>query len=142
MKLGATWAFDDAADDHYDLAFRIPVYSRFHVMLGAGYRDAEPEAIAATLGVQVDLWRSNRARVKLEVDHTYLYRPGHLLFDDRVRKTTIGLGAEYIFWRRIGMGAEYMPVGFYHGTRHDNPQKGNPSTVGAREVRFGVFYVF
>jgi len=42
-------------------------------------------------------------------------------------------------YKRIGLSMEYYPIGFYHGTRKDNPEKGNPSLTGAGEFHVNIF---
>jgi hypothetical protein len=139
---GITSAYDNSADDHYRLGVRVPLPWRFHLTAGTGFRPVSPLTIVGVLGLETDIFRTNRQRVKGVVNHSYLFRLNNLFFDHQIRKTTVGLGYECIPFYRIGAGAEYMPFGFYHGTRHDNPEKGNPSATGARELRIYLFFVF
>ncbi len=44
-----------------------------------------------------------------------------------------------MIFRRLGINIEYRPIGFYFGTRRDNPEKGNPSLTGAGEFHVNLF---
>lgn len=141
IKTGINFAFANSADDQYQLSIRIPLFSRYHITLGGGYRDVQPKTAGIIATLETDLYRTEKHRIKLDLRHSYVYRKGHRLFDDRFHKTSIGFGAESIVWARFGLGVECAPIGIYYGTRHDNPEKGTPSAWGAREVRTNVFIV-
>ncbi len=140
LYAGIAQAFDHSADDNLRLGLRIPVWQRFHIVVNAGFRHVEPLTLVGLIGFEADIYRSAKQRVKFMTNYAMHYRGyNQLLFDEKFRKTTFGLGVESMLFRRVGAGIEYMPVGFYFGTRKDNPEKGNPSLTGAGEFRVNLF---
>lgn len=140
IHAGINWAFDNSADDYYQIVIRLPLISRFHIAMGTGYRNAAPYTIAGSLAIETDVIRREKQRIKFDIRHSYLYRKAHFLFDNSVHKTCLGIGAETILLGRMGFGIEYAPFGFYYGTRHDHSPKDTPSLWGAREIRTNIFF--
>lgn len=137
---GVAQAFDNSADDNLQIGFRFPVWQRFHIVTNAGLRHVEPYTVMGSIGLETDIYRSVKQRAKFIVNYSRYYRADeYLLFDSKYSKTSFGIGAESMIFRRLGINIEYRPIGFYFGTRRDNPEKGNPSLTGAGEFHVNLF---
>jgi hypothetical protein len=136
---GAANSFDDSADDHYQIGFKLSLPYAFHIKAGAGTRPVEPLTRVFFVGLDYDIFHAARHRVYVSTSLIHLFRRTHSLFDDRVWKQTVGAGYQFMPFKRFGLGIDYYPVGFYHGTRKDNPEKGNPSLTGAGEFHVNLY---
>lgn len=134
-----SWAQLDAADDFVGAAVSIPLPWRLHVVYGVGYRQPKPLTLVSFGQAEYDLFRNEKHRWLVFSRLARLKREGHSLFDDRVWKQTFGIGYDRIVWSHIGVGARLAPLGTYHGTRYDNPEKGTPSGLYTAEFTLALF---
>jgi hypothetical protein len=141
LTIGIASSFKDG-DENYNAGLNFALFRRFHIETVIGIRPPAPRTYSATTGVEYDIIQIKKHRAKISYSFGFFIRESSLLFDTRYIKHSVGIGYQFLLVKRLGMGIDYNPVGFYRGSRKDFVEGGTPSATEAGEVKLKLLYTF